>query len=169
MKFIRRLKKNRAIKSYAKKLPALLAKDYGRSAHYRPLQIKRTIERAGFDPIYACYAIAMFSGREDFLQFHNEVGETCDFDAMRAEVAHSHFAGDVNFDVGDIVNLYSERGSEAYHPGSQDSGSGHGHGGHEGPLLSGNRRPNTAIRRTGMPSTKPPFDPSLTNQPANVL
>ena len=130
MKFIRRLKKNRAIKSYAKKLPELLAKDYGRSAHYRPLQIKRTIERAGLDPIYACYAIAMFSGREDFIRFHNEIGETCDFDAMRAEVAHSYFSGDVNFDVSDIVNLYSENGSEASHPGSHDSGSGHGHGGH---------------------------------------
>ena len=50
MKFIRRLKKNRAIKSYVKKLPGLLAKDYGRGARYRPLQIKRTIERAGLDP-----------------------------------------------------------------------------------------------------------------------
>jgi hypothetical protein len=39
MKFIRRLKKNRAIKSYVKTLPGLLAKDYGRSAHYRPLQM----------------------------------------------------------------------------------------------------------------------------------
>jgi len=58
MEFIRRLKKNRAIQSYVKKLPGLLAKDYGRSAHYRPLQIKRTIERAGLDPIYSCYAIA---------------------------------------------------------------------------------------------------------------
>ena len=130
MKFIRRLKKNRAIKSYAKRLPELLAKDYGRSTHYRPLQIKRTIERAGLDPTYSCYAIAMFSGREDFIQFHNEIGETCDFNAMRAEVAHSHFSGDVNFEVSGIANLYSEHGSEAAHPGSHDSDSGHGHGGH---------------------------------------
>jgi hypothetical protein len=46
------------------------------------------------------------------------------------EVAHSHFSGDVNFDVSDIVNLYSEHGSDASHPGSDDSGSGHGYGGH---------------------------------------
>jgi hypothetical protein len=115
-------------KSYVKKLPGLLAKDYGRSAHYKPSQIKRTIERAGLDPIYSCYAIAMFSGREDFIQFHNDIGETCDYDAMRAEVAHGHFSGDVNFDVGDIVNL-SEHGSDTSHPGSHDSGSGHGHSG----------------------------------------
>jgi hypothetical protein len=127
LKFIRRLKKNRAIKSYVKKLTGLLAKDYGRSARYRPLQIKRTIERAGLDPIYACYAIAMFSGREDFVKFHTDIGETCDYDAMRGEVAHNHFSGDVNFD---IVSSYSEHGSDASHPGSHDSGGGHGHSGH---------------------------------------
>jgi hypothetical protein len=130
LNFIRRLKKSRAIKSYVKKLPGLLAKDYGRSAQYRPLQIKRTIERAGLDPIYACYAIAMFSGREDFVKFHTDIGETCDYDAMRGEVAHNHFSGEVNFDVGDIVSLYSEHGSDTSHSGSHDSGSGHGHSGH---------------------------------------
>jgi hypothetical protein len=50
LKFIRRFKKNRAIKSYVNKLPGLLATDYGRSTHYRPSQIKRTIERAGLTP-----------------------------------------------------------------------------------------------------------------------
>jgi hypothetical protein len=122
VEFIRRLKKNRAIKSYVKKLPRLLAKDYGRSAHYRPLQIKRTIERAGLDPIYSCYAVAMFSLREDFIQFHVDVGETCDYDAMRADIARSHFSSDADFTVDDIVNLYSEHGSDATHAGSYDSG-----------------------------------------------
>jgi len=42
------------------------------------------------------------------------------------QIAQNHFSGDVNFDVGDIVNLYSEHGSDASHPGSHDSGSGHG-------------------------------------------
>jgi hypothetical protein len=130
LKFIRRLKKNRAIKSHVKRLPGLLAKDYGHSTHYKPLQIRRTIERAGLDPIYSCYAIAMFSGREDFNQFHIDMGETCDYDAMRGEVAHNHFSDDVNFDAGDIVNIYSEHGSDASHQSSDNSGSGHGHGGH---------------------------------------
>jgi hypothetical protein len=44
----------------------------------------------------------MFSGRDDFIQFHTDIGETCDYDAMRAEIAHNHFSGDVNFDVGDM-------------------------------------------------------------------
>ena len=130
MKFIRRLRKNRAIRNYLKKLPGLLAKEYGRSTHYRPLQIKRTIERAGLDPIHACYAIAMFSAREDFIQFHIDAGETCDYDAMRAEVAHSHFSDDVNFTVDDILSSHSEHGSDATHTSSHDSGDGHGHSGH---------------------------------------
>jgi len=34
---------------------------------------------------------------------------------MVAEIAHNHFSGDVTFDVGDIVNLYSEHRSYASH------------------------------------------------------
>ena len=130
MNFISRFRKRRAIKSYVKKLPRLLAKDYGRSAHYRPLQIKRTIERAGLDVVYSCYAVAMFSLREDFTQFHTDVGENCDYDAMRAEVGHSHFSGDAGFTVDDIWNSFPEHSSEVTHMGSHDSGDGHGHSGH---------------------------------------
>jgi hypothetical protein len=58
------------------------------------------------------------------------LAKTILYDAMRAEIAHNHFSGDVNFDVRDIVNLYPEHGSDASHPGSHDSGSGDGHCGH---------------------------------------
>lgn len=130
MSFINRIKKRRAIKSYVKKLPRLLAKDYGRSAYYRPLQIKRTIERADLDVTYSCYAVAMFSLRDEFFQFHTDVGEICDYDAMRAEVSVRHFSGDENFTVDNIWDSFSEHKSEVTHVDSHGSGDGHGHGGH---------------------------------------
>jgi hypothetical protein len=64
---------------------------------------------------------------EDFIQFHSDIVETCEYDAMYGDVAHSHFSGDVNFEFDDIVDLYSERGSDVSYSGSHDSGGGHGH------------------------------------------
>jgi len=70
MQFISNFKRNRAIKSYIKKLPSLLAKDYGKSKTYTPKQVKRTIERAGLSATNACYGIAIFSDRGAFDQYH---------------------------------------------------------------------------------------------------
>jgi hypothetical protein len=47
MELVENFKRNRAIKSYIRKLPSLLAKDYGRSNTYTPKQVKRTIQRYG--------------------------------------------------------------------------------------------------------------------------
>jgi hypothetical protein len=127
---IGRLKKRRAIKAYVKKLPGLLVKDYGRLSHYNPLQVRRTIERAGLDTTYACYAIAMFSTPEDFAQFHMGTGESCDYDVMRGELAREHFSGDAGFTVEDVGNVFGEHVSDASHGGSHDAAGGHGHGGH---------------------------------------
>jgi hypothetical protein len=127
---VSRLKKRRAIKAYVKKLPELLVKDYGRLAHYKPMQVRRTIERAGLDAMYACYAIAMFSAREDFAQFHSDAGENCDYDAMRGEVAQEHFSGDSGFTVVDVANVFGGHASDAAHGGSHEGEGGHGHGGH---------------------------------------
>lgn len=125
MNFIKQFNKNRAIRSYVKKLPRLLAKDYGRFAHYSPLQIKRTIERASLNTAYSCYAVAMFSLRKDFIQFHVDAGETCNYEAMRAEIAHSYLSSDTAFMVDDIANSYSSHSSGSVHTDSHQSGDGH--------------------------------------------
>ncbi|WP_442957018.1 MULTISPECIES: DUF6559 family protein [unclassified Photobacterium] len=45
MELIRKFKKRRAIKSYIKKLPSMLKRDYRKSKRYTPKQVKSTIER----------------------------------------------------------------------------------------------------------------------------
>jgi len=59
MDLIKKFKRNRAIKSYLKKLPSLLAKDYGKSKIYTPKQVKKTIERSSLSVTDACYSIAI--------------------------------------------------------------------------------------------------------------
>lgn len=128
MELVANFKRNRAIKSYIKKLPSLLAKDYGKSKTYTPKQVKKTIERSGLSVSDACYGIAMFSSREAFDQYHQETGESCDYDAMRTEIADQHFQGNSGFEIGDIASVSSDYGGGFDAGGFDGGGDGGGSG-----------------------------------------
>ena len=128
MDFIRNIGKKRAIKSYIKKLPSLLRKDYGRPKAYTPMQVRRSVERGGLSVAYACYGIAMFSSRHDFDQYHKEIGETCDYDAMRCEIGNSYFNGNANFSVTEVTTTSSDFGG-GIDVGGYSGGDGGGGGG----------------------------------------
>ncbi|MDH5447164.1 MAG: hypothetical protein OEY52_16565 [Gammaproteobacteria bacterium] len=128
MELIANFKRNRAIKSYIKKLPSLLAKDYGKSKTYTPKQVKRTIERSGLSVTDACYGIAMFSSREAFDQYHQETGESCNYDSMRCEIADKHFGGNSEFEISDIASASSSYGGGFDDGGFADAGGGDGGG-----------------------------------------
>jgi hypothetical protein len=87
-----------------------LAKDYGKAKTYTPEQVKRTIERSGLSVSDACYGIAMFSSRESFELYHQEIGESCDYDAIRSEIADQHFHGNSGFEISDIATVSSTYG-----------------------------------------------------------
>jgi hypothetical protein len=136
MGFLKRLLKRRAIGDYARRLPRLLARDYGASRTYTPAQVRSTIERGGLDPSYSCYGIAMFSSRESFDNFHAVNGEQCNYDDMRSEIATDHFGGNIDFSFSDILSASgwdgvlndggSHGGGEQSSHGGADSG-GHSH------------------------------------------
>jgi len=119
--------RNRAIKKYIKKLPYLLANDYGKSDVYTPRQVKKTIERYGLNVTYVGFGMAMFSDREAFDQYHQEIGELCSYDEIRSEIAGNHFHGDSEFGILDIVKVSSEYG------GGFDTVSSGGNGGGDSP------------------------------------
>jgi uncharacterized membrane protein YgcG len=121
MELIRNFNRKRAIKSYIKKLPSLLAKDYGKSKTYTPMQVKKTIERSKLSVADACYGIAIFSGREAFNQYHEETGESCSYDGMRSEIADQHFHGNCDFGVSDVTSVSSDY-SGGFDTGGFDSG-----------------------------------------------
>lgn len=128
MELVAKFRRNRAIKSYIKKLPSLLAKDYGKTKTYTPKQVKRAIERAGLCVTDACFAIAMFSGREAFDQYHQEIGESCNYDVMRCEIADKHFGGNADFEVSDVASASSSYGGGFDDGGFADIGGGDGGG-----------------------------------------
>jgi hypothetical protein len=78
MELIKRFFRKRAIKSYIKKLPSQLMKDYGKAKTYTPKQVKRSI------------------------------GENCDYDVMRCELAGNYFNGNSNFSGADVTSLSSD-------------------------------------------------------------
>jgi hypothetical protein len=121
--FLKTLRKRWATRDYARKLPRLLAKDYGFSLSYSPRQVRSTIERYRLSDYYSCYAISMFCDRTAFEQYHNGLGESCDYDAMRAEVAETHFNGNSHFTMSDILEAYSD----SAHIGGAGDGFTHGH------------------------------------------
>jgi hypothetical protein len=134
---LRARRKRRAIRDYVRYLPRLLARSYGVSPTYTPGQIKSAINRSGLDADYSCYALAMYSGRDNFDQYHGSTGEDCDYDAMREEVAHQHFHGHADFTIRDAADLSSNDAGAAAdaltHGGGHTGGfeasadSGHGH------------------------------------------
>jgi hypothetical protein len=127
--YLRSFAKRRAIRSYTRRLPGLLVRDYGFSRSYTPLQVRRTVERSGLSVAYSCYAIAMFSDRDSFDRFHHATGEQCDYAGMRAEIADWQFHGNAGFTTTDIFATYSDPGFDSGHGGSHDAGGGDGHSG----------------------------------------
>ncbi len=121
MNFVAALRKRWAIRSYVRKLPRLLRRDYGAAPRYTPAQIRKTIERYDLNQDYSCYAISMFSDRTGFDFYHQSIGESCDYDSMRAEVASAHFQGDASFTVSQICEVSID--------GSHHGGAGDGHSG----------------------------------------
>ena len=124
MELIATFKRNRAIKSYIKKLPSLLAKDYGKANGYNPKQVKRTIERYDLNVIYACYGIAMFCRRDSFDKYHQEIGESRNYDDMRCEIGDKYFGGNADFGIVDVGLPSSGNGSVPEGSGYSDAGDG---------------------------------------------
>jgi uncharacterized membrane protein YgcG len=122
-RYFRRLKKRAAISGYMRRLPKLLAAEYGKSDSYTPAQVRRTIERNRLNAEYSCYGMAMFCHENDFNDYHHAAGEACSFAGMRSEIAHAHFHGDANFSMADITGHFS---------GGDSGGHGHGDSGHGG-------------------------------------
>ena len=93
MKIIREYQKKRAIKSYIHRLGKDLARRYGRSKIYTSNQVAKTAKDENYNWLHICYAHAMYTSFEHFHQWHDEIGEICDFQAMRQEITDSFFSG----------------------------------------------------------------------------
>jgi hypothetical protein len=129
---IRRIKRYFAIRSYVRRLGPELVRRFGKRRFYTPEQVLQAVRGGGFGEADVCYAYSMFCNREDFDAHHAETGESCNYDAMRAEVGHSHLGGHADFETADVLHHaehYADHGGHGDAAGYHDSG-GHDGGGH---------------------------------------
>ncbi len=90
---IRWLQKRLALRRYRRELGPSLVARYGRERHYTVNQVRKTAEVLGLNTDYLCYAYADYCSRADFDAHHASTGETCDWEAMREEIASSWGVG----------------------------------------------------------------------------
>jgi hypothetical protein len=122
---IRRIKKYFAIRSYVRRLGPELVRRFGKKKYYTPQQVQAAVRRGGFSETDMCYAISMFCSREAFNAHHAEMGEPCNFDAMRTEVAESHFGGNADFEPATLIHHAESFSDHSGHEGHDDAGGHH--------------------------------------------
>ena len=82
-----------------------LVKHHGKKKFYTVQEVKDANRRQGIDVDVACWSHAFFNSHVDFDTYHAEIGETCDYAAMKREMldsvtspADSSSLLDLNFD-----------------------------------------------------------------------
>ncbi|WP_394747726.1 DUF6559 family protein [Spongiimicrobium salis] len=79
-------------KEYIADIGKTLVAEYGKKKYYKPAEVESVAQKskANTDPTsdYACWAMCVFSSLEDFTAHHHELGESCNYEAMKTEMLH---------------------------------------------------------------------------------
>ena len=126
------LRKRRALQAYRTTLFRQLRRTYGRKLYYSPSEVTsaaRDLRVA--NELFLCYALGMFCEREAFVAYHAARGESCDYDAMRAEAfghvgAGASSSNDAYLFVGGVTPHAAEG---VHHDAGSDCGGDYGGGG----------------------------------------
>ena len=95
------------LRSYAKRLGPKLRMRYGEQDKYMPAQVERTMAIGGCSSEYVCYALCMYCDHDDFIESYRLSGKSCDYHAIRREIADRFFHGDASFDASDVIDCGS--------------------------------------------------------------
>lgn len=123
MSLINGYKKNKAIKSYIVKLPKILSKEYGKSKHYTPEQVSKSIERSGLQTVYAYFAISIFCTQQSYDSYYQPSGQAVSYDESRSEIADSYFNGHTDFSPKHIDMISEDYSSHLAFDNIADGGS----------------------------------------------
>jgi len=77
---------------------------------------------------YACFAYAMYCSQSTFDADHAARGESCNYDAMRREIADYQFMGDSSFDVFSVDGVDVSTSASGWFGGGSDGSDGGGGG-----------------------------------------
>ncbi len=97
--------KQKAIRDYVRRVGRVLRVRYGKRPSYTPHEVKQMLSEWGYSTSFDCYCLALYCDRTAFNTYHQSIGESCDYGAMRQEVcAHLPFSGS-GFDAVDVIEL----------------------------------------------------------------
>jgi len=74
-------------KAYAKGVGNILVKKYGKQKYYSPHRVKMASRNSKYDIDWHCWAMCLYTSPSDFKSYHDSIGETCDYVAMKTEMA----------------------------------------------------------------------------------
>ncbi len=75
-------------KEYITDIGRILVKEYGKKKYYKPEEVKEAHRSSKWaeDYDYACWGMCTFSSHSDFDTYHEQIGEVCDYAAMKSEM-----------------------------------------------------------------------------------
>jgi len=93
-------------KKYISEIGKILVVNNGKQQYYKPQQIKKAHKQSSFVNTFdfSCWAMAVFSPHSDFDNYHNEIGETCDYVEMKTEMLEG-LSVSTNSDWTNIADL----------------------------------------------------------------
>ncbi len=88
-------------KAYGKSVGEILARNCGKKKYYTPEQVKAASSQSKYNIDWHCWAMCLYTSPADFNFYHDSIGETCDYSAMKAEMtsALTDGASDSWFDI----------------------------------------------------------------------
>lgn len=66
-----------------------LLRNYGKKPYYTVQEVKDANRRCNISPDFGCWSHATFNTHKDFDEFHQAIGEQCDYAAMKGEMLAS--------------------------------------------------------------------------------
>jgi hypothetical protein len=66
-----------------------LVRHYGKKENYSVQEVKNANRRQGINVDVACWSHAVFNTHTDFDQYHETLGETCDYASMKSDMLSS--------------------------------------------------------------------------------
>jgi hypothetical protein len=116
--------KRHAMQQHIQQVGPDLRRRYGSKRYYQPDQVRTVMASSGHQSYdYDCYGYATYCSREDFDQYHQSIGESCDYGAMRQEICQAFDlpeTGDAGFDALDVFEV-GDRWAVDGAPGSGSS------------------------------------------------
>lgn len=76
-------------RSLARHVGKHLTARYGKRTHYSPTLVKVTMRRLNYPDAWDCWALSLFTDRNDFTAYHDSLGELCNYATMNSEMLNA--------------------------------------------------------------------------------